>query len=294
MALISVIIPAFNPGRFLEIAVRSVLAQTFEDWEIVIMDDGSTEALLPFGEWDARIRVLRQENKGQSVARNAAITQSSGEFVAFLDADDEWLPQKLARQLEVMQSDPKLGLCHTQFEMVDGENRRINHGYGGLMNTYLWLLDGCGVGVSSVMVRRTVLQDVGGFDALAAPCDDYEMWLRIARFFPIAGIDEILMLYRIHGTNMSLNYEVMFAASNNILEKHRLAAIKNNDRRAQVAAREGQRKIARVYGSQGFDRVRESVRHRDFLGALPHWNFALRHSPVFVAQSLLSFALRKK
>ncbi|HVF84336.1 MAG TPA: glycosyltransferase [Abditibacteriaceae bacterium] len=293
MPLVSVVIPAYNAGHFLEIAVRSVIAQTFNDWELVVVDDGSKEDIFALAELDARVRVIRQENCGQSIARNNGIAQTQSEFVAFLDADDVWLPRKLETQIRLMEERPEVALCHTQFEIINGEDERINHGFGGRMDSYLWLLDGCGIGISTVLVRRSVLGSIGVFNPLAAPTDDYELWLRIARYNVIAGIDEILMRYRMHGKNMSLNYELMFRASYLVLEQHRLAARKRGDRRAQAAARRGQKNIARIYGSQSFDRVREDVRLRRVVQSLPHLGFAVRHSPSFVVESLLAFAMRK-
>lgn len=286
MSSISIVVPAYNAGHFLEIAVRSVMAQTCADWELVIVDDGSSETLLPFDEWDARIRLIRQQNSGQAVARNVGIAQTSGEFIAFLDADDVWLPQKLELQLEAMRSDPTLGLCHTQFEIVDQENRHIEDGYGGGVNNYLRLLEGCSIVTSSVMARRAALESIDGFDSGVEPSEDYDVWLRIARLYPIAGIGESLVLYRKHAQNLSSNYRVMCAASDQVLRKHFVAAARCGDRRVQSAARRGQKNMGRAFGAQALDSARAQLRRHNFVKALPHFSFALRRAPYLTLFSL--------
>ncbi len=269
------------------------MAQTFQDWEMIVVDDGSSQDLSFVDSMDARVRLIRQKNTGQAIARNNAIAQTSGEFVAFLDADDVWLPHKLERQLEIMNARPEVALCHTQFEMIDADGKRTGDGFTGAMNLYLELLGGCGIGISSTMVRRAVLSSVGVFEQFASPSDDYDLWLRIARHHAMARLGETSMQYRTHGENMSGNYRVMFSVSHNILERHRVAARKSGDKKLEAAAACGQKKIARVYASQAFDRVRENVHRRQPTQALPHLGFALRYSPVFVAQSLWAFLRRR-
>lgn len=111
MSRVSVIIPAYNPGAFLDEALASVLAQTFEDWECVVVDDGSTEDLSRIDALDPRVRRIRQENRGLSIARNVGLMQSHSEYVAFVDADDLWAPHKLQAQVEMMDANLNLAMC---------------------------------------------------------------------------------------------------------------------------------------------------------------------------------------
>ena len=121
----SVIIPAFNRAELLRETLDSVLAQTFTDWECVVVDDGSSEDLSFAGTLDPRIRLIRQPNQGVSVARNRGIAHSTGGLIAFLDSDDLWLPAKLEKQVAAMDADPTIGLCHTDYAVLDQNGNKI-------------------------------------------------------------------------------------------------------------------------------------------------------------------------
>ena len=296
MPIVSIVVPAYNPGDYLEIAIHSVIAQTFSDWELLVVDDGSREDLSHVESLDARVRVLRQKNQGQAVARNKGVLAAQGEFIAFLDADDIWLPSKLETQLEVMR-DERIGFSHTQFDIVDADGHKLLDGYGGRVDSYRWLLEGCGVCTSTVVARRDVCLSVGLFDPLAMPSEDYDLWLKMARYHAIGVVSATQAQYRKHDGNLSLRYRVMFEASANILEKHIVAARNKNDHRALASARRGLRLTRETFGAQAFDYSRDCWHQRKISQLWKHLRFALRNAPAFVLRNLLAYpfkALRPK
>lgn len=224
MAHVSVVVPAHNPGIYLRSAIESVIAQTFTDWDLVVVDDGSNEDLSYVKDTDSRVRLIKQKNRGVSIARNVGIRESSGDLVAFLDADDLWMPTKLASQVAMMDSRLQVGLCHTNFHIVDAKLRLICKGYGERATNYRELLKGCGILNSSVMVRRTSVFDAGLFDPMMFFAQDYDLWLIIACFYEIARVPTVETLYRWHGHNRSRNYRVTSGISADILRKYPLCA----------------------------------------------------------------------
>jgi glycosyltransferase involved in cell wall biosynthesis len=207
---VSVIIPAYNSEAYLSEAIDSVLNQTVVPLDVIVVDDGSADdtprILEPYRE---RIRVIVQENKGPSAARNRGIEAAAGDLIAFLDADDVWLPEKLEKQLACLEAHPRAGLVHSAvirgapgreetFGSDDPERRIVG-------NCYHRLFDRCGIMISSVVVRRECLVRVGGFDEeIRRPTtEDYDLWFRIARHHEIAYVEEPLVRYRLHDSNAS-------------------------------------------------------------------------------------------
>lgn len=206
---VSVVIPAYNCARWLGSAVRSVLSQTVAPQEIIVVDDGSTDdtpsivrALGP------RVRYYPQRNSGVSVARNEGARVARGEFIAYLDADDEWFPSKLEVQLERLASKPEAIASFMSVIRVDetsGQEVTLKYRFSDDLVERL-LLESCIVGhSSSVLIRRTALQDLGGFSKEFSQCADWDMWLRLADSGPVDVVEEALVLYRWHESNMSRN-----------------------------------------------------------------------------------------
>lgn len=213
--LISVIIPTRNMAHFVVDAVRSALAQTHPRVEVIVVDDGSTdgtrEALAPYM---ASLKYVPQEHRGLSASRNHALREATGELVAFLDADDQWLPEKLAKQWKLMQSDPQIGLVHTDvlhLEQETGRTRRrprVPGDFSGWCRAQLFRANG--LTISSVLVRRACLGFGQAFDESLRYCEDIDLWLRLSPRIKFAFVDEPLVLYRLHGANMN-NNELMMA-----------------------------------------------------------------------------------
>jgi len=196
---VSVIIPTYNRAGCLREAVDSVLAQEFRGFELIVVDDGSTdETPQLLREYGSSIRMLRQENRGVSAARNAGIAASRGELIAFLDSDDAWLPGKLARQVEFFRQNPEILICQTE-ELWVKNGRRVNPGQrhrkrGGMIFEPSLAL--CLVSPSAVMLRRELFEQVGLFDERLPACEDYDLWLRVSCRFPVGLIETPLIIKR--------------------------------------------------------------------------------------------------
>jgi glycosyltransferase involved in cell wall biosynthesis len=205
MKTVSVVIPAYNYARYLVEAIDSALAQTYAPLEVIVVDDGSTDGtpavIAAYGD---RIRAIRQTNAGVSAARNRGIAVARGDYLAFLDSDDVWLPRKLELQMARLDADLSLGLVHTGVEVIDGEGRRMavmTRGREGFIAADLLRLDEdviSGPG-SSLVVPRRVAEEIGGFDVRLAPSEDWDFCYRIARRHRVGFIPEPLVRYRLHG-----------------------------------------------------------------------------------------------
>lgn len=232
---VSVVMAAKNYARFIGQAVRSVFAQTFVDWELVIIDDGSTDdtpvAVKPFL-GDARVRYVRSDKLGQPRAKNLGMRLSCGEFVAYLDADDAWEPTKLAKQLDVMRSRLEVGVCHCDRLLMD-ENGSVSPPVNREPEASASDSDALASGsrlskmflnnfvcFSSVVVRRSVFDQVGGFDPEFDLSIDYDLWLRVARHWQFARVAEPLVLYRTGHGNLSKKLSDRVATAVSIMTRH--------------------------------------------------------------------------
>jgi len=193
---ISVIIPTYNRKHTLSRAINSVIDQTYEPFEIIIVDDGSTDGTK---EWLAKrypdVQYIYQPNSGVSVARNVGIKSAHGDWISLLDSDDEWLSQKLEKQVKAIKEDPDSMFCHTN-EVWIRNGVRINQGkkhqkYGGLI--FNQCLDICRISPSSVLLKNSILKDTGLFDEKLPVCEDYDLWLRITALNPVTFLDEPLI-----------------------------------------------------------------------------------------------------
>jgi len=206
---VSVVIPTYNKGPTLKAAVQSVLAQTYNDLEIVIVDDGSTDDTPErVKELGASVRYLRQDRAGVSTARNRGIEESQGRFVAFLDGDDLWLRHKLERQLDVFRREPRIDAVQCGAHLVNNrldvlETRRCDPRQDTLMDFLLFRnLPGLG---STLVARRSRIEALGGFGADLVILEDWDLACRFARGGALRSLPECLTLYRQHGGNRSRN-----------------------------------------------------------------------------------------
>ena len=204
---VSVIIPTYNRKLRLAKAVDSVLRQTYTDFELIVVDDGShdgTPDLLK--KYHSKLRTLIQTNNGVSAARNAGIKASKGQLIAFLDSDDLWLENKLKRQVDFFNHNPDTLICQTS-EIWIRDGRRVNpkkrHKKPNGM-IFEHSLDLCLISPSAVMLRKTLLDEVGLFDEGLPACEDYDLWLRICWKYPVYLIDEPLIVkYGGHSDQLS-------------------------------------------------------------------------------------------
>jgi glycosyltransferase involved in cell wall biosynthesis len=207
---ISVIIPAYNSGSFLAEAIESALSQTYRSIEIICIDDGSTDntrdVALSFG---SKVKYVYQDNRGVSAARNAGIRLSQGRFIAFLDSDDKWDSRKLEKQAALFSQNPKFGLVHSDVyywgpgqdqKTMSQRERQVIDG-----DCYLRLFFSNPVITSTVLIRKECIDFVGPFDETLSVSEDWDLWIRISRYFRLAYISEPLVAYRLHEGSLTTN-----------------------------------------------------------------------------------------
>lgn len=223
MNKVSVIIPAYNQGHYLDQAIQSVLEQTHRNLEVIVVDDGSTDdtATVAQSFADARVRYIYQENCGLSAARNAGLRHASGEFVSFLDSDDQFLPRKLELLLANLADHPEAGLAAGQAIPIDQAGQRIGEVFDkGMPSESAQLLLGNPLHVGSVLVRRDWQQRAGLFDESLRSYEDWDMWLRLARVgCPMRWVAQPVSLYRFHPAQMTRDGRQMTAATFAVLDK---------------------------------------------------------------------------
>ena len=227
MPRVSILLTCYNHLKYLPDCLESVRKQTFQDYEVIALDDGSTDSTR---EWltqqeDVR-RIFNEKNLGTYATLNVGLENASGEYIAVLNDDDLWAPEKLARQVEVLDNSPKVGFVHTGGWFIDGEGKRIADpeplGFpfprtitGDLYPT---LIDHNQMITSSLLVRGEAFEKCGPFDPEFYGCGDWQMWLRLAKHYDGAFVDADLTFYRVHGANAFLNTEKMNADSRRIRE----------------------------------------------------------------------------
>lgn len=198
MPTVSVVIASYNRASLLKEAIDSVLTQDFDDFELIVVDDGSTDDTPELLRSYANICVVRQDRRGVSAARNAGVRRASGEFLAFLDSDDLWLAEKLSAQIAFFKTHPRAVICQTEEiwirRGVRVNPRRRHRKYSGMI--FERSVELCLVSPSAVMLERSLLDKVGRFDESLPACEDYDLWLRIACRFPIHLITTPLVIKR--------------------------------------------------------------------------------------------------
>jgi glycosyltransferase involved in cell wall biosynthesis len=205
---VSVVIPAYNVERYLAETIRSVLDQSYDDYEIIVVDDGSSDRTLEIAKsFEPRIRALTKTNGGPASARNLAIRNSRGDYIAFLDSDDLWTPDKLERQVALFENNPTVGLTYSEALMFTEDNgeRKIRGRIGFTLNpSFRSLLFGDYIPNSTVMIRRACVDKVGLLNERREliGVEDYEYWMRVAKHFTMIGIPRPLAHYRIREGNL--------------------------------------------------------------------------------------------
>ncbi len=223
MPEVSVVIPAYNSVQYLVEAVESVLAQTWQDFEILVIDDGSTdETEQVMRRYQVPVRYIRQQNGGVAVARNRGIAESRGRYIAFLDADDTWLTHKLERQIEAIRQPLRHRACYSAFTIVDANLNPLGISRSQRVGTALedLLTRGNVIGsICTVLCERSLFESVGGFDPALSQCADWDIWVRLAAQTEFLYLDEPLVTYRQHETNMSRNAPLLEHDSLQVLNK---------------------------------------------------------------------------
>jgi glycosyltransferase involved in cell wall biosynthesis len=232
MPKVSVLIPAYNCSKYLPGAMDSALKQTFQDFEILVIDDGSTDGSAQLvqeisGKHPGKIRYFYQENQGLAMARNKGLKESRGTYIALFDSDDVWFPERLEEGIKVIESDPRIGLVHANMTRIDGNSETID-----TPQRNRWFLKGnmfeniflrrADVPCPTVLFRKACCDTVGIFDPnlTRLGCEDRDLWLRIAQKYKIVYIHKILAYYRMSPQSMSQNFDKMIKARLYVVDKY--------------------------------------------------------------------------
>ena len=235
--LVSAIVPAYNAEAFIERTLKSVLCQTYKNLEVLVVDDGSTdktfEIVQSIAQKDSRVTLIRQKNAGVAAARNLAIEKSTGEYIAPVDADDIWYPEKIEKQVNcILKAGESVGLVYSWSINID-ENDLIIGQYSGFKpegKVYIALLCQNFVdNASTPLIRRSCLKHIGGYNSqlrqqAAQGCEDWDIYLRIAEFYEFRVVPEFLVGYRQVIGSMATNYKAMVKSYDlvmaNVQQKH--------------------------------------------------------------------------
>ena len=223
--LVSVVIPSKDRADFLKETLDSVFAQTYQNLEIVVVDDGSTFPLEPMLKeiYGDRVVFLRHEKSlGAPVARNAGARLTSGEYIAFLDDDDLWLPKKIERQLAVFNdSKEDVGVVYCGFDyVINGKIVSKKNVYKNIGHIYPQSLSACPVGAPTPLIRRSCFEQTDGFDEKLPACQDWDLWIRLSKICSFYPVQSVLALYRIHGKQISTNIERKIYSRNALMTKY--------------------------------------------------------------------------
>jgi glycosyltransferase involved in cell wall biosynthesis len=223
--LVSVIIPNYNQAQYVRDAIQSVLDQTLRSFEIVVVDDGSTdnsrEVVAAFG---SQVRYIWQENQGLAGARNTGIRAARGEFIGLLDADDQWLPTFLEIMFALTDQHPEAAVYYCCARGMDVDGHDLPQIFGGPDRPpdtmYQTLLRANFLIPSTIVMRRSIVMDAGLFDQRLRSCEDWDLWLRMLPEHLFVGMSACLVRYRLHGSSLSTNLSGMQQAAQAVIEKH--------------------------------------------------------------------------
>lgn len=224
--LVSVIVPVYNRENLVSETIQSILAQTYEPIEIILINDGSTDSSLSIlrkfeTRFPDQIRVINQANQGQTIARNNGIRVARGEYIAFLDSDDLWLPNKLERQIPLFEHG--VGLVYSGIEVIDEQGRVIRAEPADKRITgeiYPKLLVNNRMTGGTVVVTAEALKNVGTFSTEFKAAENWDLWLRVCKVYEARVVPDPLIKYRVHSSNMSGDGQLMLNSKWQIIEKH--------------------------------------------------------------------------
>jgi hypothetical protein len=259
--IVSVIIPCYNHAHFLGEAIMSVLQQTYKDYEILVIDDGSPDATSEVAARFPAVRYVRQTNQGLSAARNRGIREARGEYLVFLDADDRLLPRALEIGVRDLQAHPQCAFVYGRCQYINDRGLPIattyrapvfkDHYLALLQSNYIWM-------PAQVMYRAAVFGTVGGFNPAISAAADYELYLKITRQFPVHNHHHIIAEYRQHIHNMSRDHGLMLKTTLTALGHQRKFVAR--DKRYLTAYRAGKQTWQSYYGEGCVEQLRANLR----------------------------------
>lgn len=255
--LVSVIIPCYNHGRYLAEAIGSVLEQNYPAVEILVVDDGSTDTTRQEAEKFGDVNYIYQHNKGLSAARNTGILHSKGDMLVFLDADDWLLPSAISTNLRHLQANPEAAFVSGAHDKVFVDTQQVKEESCEItQNHYTQLLQGNYIGMhATVMYRRRVFDEFA-FDTSLRSCEDYDLYLKIARKYPVVHHSEKIAAYRLHSTNMSGNIPFMLKSALAVLDRQQKALKTAQEKQA---FRHGQAVWKDYYGKELYQKLRSGA-----------------------------------
>jgi len=274
---VSVIIPTYNRAHLLTQAIDSVLAQTFKDFELIVVDNYSsdnTESVIKSYD-DRRIRYFKNQNNGLvSVNRNYGIQKSRGEYIAFLDDDDLWLPEKLEKQVKLLDSNKELGLVYSDIHIIGSNGNLLKDTYFHSVkpfrgNVFNELLIANFIGSLTVVVRKEALSKVGVFDLKYIIAQDYDLWLRIAECYPVDFIEQPLAEYRLHVESASQKNVVLSYKEEAQVKDYWLS--RNSNLKRELGSRIKRRK-ALLYRGMVLTVIGNLFRNRNIESIKEFWN----------------------
>lgn len=224
MALISVIVPVYNAKKTIQETLESVLNQTFSDFELIIINDGSQDSTLEIvkGIPDPRLKVFSYPNSGLAASRNRGICHSTSEYISFIDADDLWTPDKLEDQLKALQGNPQAAVAYSWTDVIDESSQFVRTGSHLTVNGEVYpnlLVANVLENGSNPLIRKQALTEVGGFDESLAAAEDWDMWLRLARRYQFVAVPSPQILYRASAGSMSTNIWKLETACLQVIER---------------------------------------------------------------------------
>ncbi|HXS33566.1 MAG TPA: glycosyltransferase [Solirubrobacterales bacterium] len=261
--LVSVVIPCFNQGHYLGEAIESVLAQTHSELELIVVDDGSDDNSYEVAARYPGVRRLRQRNSGVAVARNRGLAESRGAYAVFLDADDRLLPSALEVGVRELLAKPEAAFAAGRPRDIGRNGDVVREAMQPLVTRdhYLKLLEECFIwSGSSVVYRREPFEAVGGFNERRVAADDYELYLKLARSYPVICHDAIVTEYRRHGSNTTRNAGLILSSQIQVLNGQR-RQLRGGEERA--ARRIGIRNTRVKQGEALVERIANAWRRRE-------------------------------
>ena len=293
---VSVITAAYNHVQFVRQSVESVQAQTYRDFEHIVIDDGSTdgtsEILKSFGD---QITYIRQENRGAHAAINEGIRRSAGECIAIIDSDDAWLPNKLERQMQTFESFPQAAMVYSLAYQIDEDGSLLNGGrpIGAAFQdpafAFEQLLEANRIPVLTVVIKKSCLEEIGFFSERLKAVSDWDLWVRISAKWPVGFTPEALALYRFHQNN----------ASHKLLEhgtrfREHLQLLRNASAAVSGSGIDNMRRQYRVriaFGNVILHSIYRYCYEHKYLKALGYFLFALRLRPSIIQDGILAIRL---
>jgi glycosyltransferase involved in cell wall biosynthesis len=284
LPLVSVVITCFNQGRFLGDAIESALSQTYPRVEVIVVDDGSSDDSSLVADRYAGVKLIREKNRGLSAARNAGIEASNGDYLIFLDADDRLLPCAAQSGVNCLHDRADCAIGYGRYRLISAEGLPMRSVIerGTRENDYINMLRRNYIGMhATVIYRRGVFATAGGFDTSLAACEDYDLYLRITRNFPIGCHEDLVAEYRQHDDNMSSDPALMLKASLSVLRSQRKFA--KESKPAWEAFTAGERDWQTYYGKRLMKSLRSQAGAREWIPFARGLATLLRYYPRSVA-----------